>query len=39
MIFLDTGFVFAFVCRHDANHERVRAVLHEYRGRDLEQFD
>ncbi len=38
MIFLDTGFVFALVCRRDENHERVRAVMNEYRGRDLQQL-
>lgn len=38
MIFLDTGFIFALVCRRDANHERVRAVMSEYRGRDLKRF-
>jgi predicted nucleic acid-binding protein len=35
VIFLDTGFVFALFARHDANHERVRAVMEEFRGRDL----
>lgn len=38
MIFLDTGFIFALVCRRDANHERVRAVMDEYRGRDLRRL-
>ncbi len=38
MIFLDTGFVFALVCRRDANHERVCAVMDEYRGRDLRRL-
>lgn len=38
MIFLDTGFAFALVCRRDENHERVRAVMNEYRGRDLQQL-
>lgn len=35
MIFLDTGFVFALFAQDDANHERVNAVMDEYRGRDL----
>jgi predicted nucleic acid-binding protein len=38
VIFLDTGFIFALVCRRDANHERVRAVMDEYRGRDLRRL-
>lgn len=38
MIFLDTGFIFALVCKHDANHLRVRAVMDEYRGRGLSQL-
>ena len=35
MIFLDTGFLFAFFAPDDANHERVREVMEGYRGRDL----
>jgi predicted nucleic acid-binding protein len=38
VIFLDTGFIFALVCRRDANHERVRGVMSEYRGRDLRRL-
>ena len=38
MIFLDTGFIFALVCRRDANHKRVCAVMDEYRGRDLRRL-
>ena len=35
MIFLDTGFLFAFVSEEDKDHSRVDAVLEEYRGRRL----
>ena len=35
MIFLDTGFLFAFVSEDDADHARVDAVLEEYRNRHL----
>jgi uncharacterized protein len=38
VIFLDTGFIFALVCRRDVNHQRVRAVMSEYRGRDLRRL-
>ncbi len=38
MIFLDTGFLFAFVSEDDADHSRVDAVLEEYRGRRLSEF-
>lgn len=38
MIFLDTGFIFAFFARDDANHERVLAVMEELRGRRLDEF-
>ena len=33
MIFLDTGFLFAFVSEDDSNHSRVVEVLERYRGR------
>jgi predicted nucleic acid-binding protein len=35
LIFLDTGFLFAFFAPGDANHRRVREVMETYRGRDL----
>lgn len=35
MIFLDTGFLFALSSEHDANHQRVRAVIEQYRGQRL----
>ena len=35
MIFLDTGFIFALACRHDASHQRVRVVMEAYAERDL----
>lgn len=38
MIFLDTGFVFAFVSEEDEAHSRVDAVLEEYRGRRLAEI-
>jgi predicted nucleic acid-binding protein len=38
VIFLDTGFIFALVCRRDVNHQRVRAVMDQYRGRDLRKL-
>lgn len=38
MIFLDTGFIFAVFARDDANHQRVRAVMEEFRGRRLGEF-
>jgi len=38
VIFLDTGFIFALVCSHDASHLRVRRNIAEYKGRDLSQL-
>ena len=38
MIFLDTGFIHAFVSREDANHHRVREVVQAHRGRRLFDF-
>jgi uncharacterized protein len=35
VIFLDTGFLFAFVSEDDADHPRVDAILEEYRDRRL----
>lgn len=35
MIFLDTGFIFALACRHDASHPRARDVMATFEGRDF----
>jgi predicted nucleic acid-binding protein len=35
LIFVDTGFLFAFFAPDDANHARVRDVMDGYRGRSL----
>lgn len=35
MIFLDTGFLFAFVSDDDASHVKVRAIMAEHRGQRL----
>jgi predicted nucleic acid-binding protein len=37
VIFLDTGFLFAFVSEDDENHSRVDTVLEEHRGRRLSE--
>jgi hypothetical protein len=38
VIFLDRGFLFAFVSEEDGAHSRVDAVLEEYRGRTLSEI-
>ena len=38
MIFLDTGFLFAYVSENDQDHGRVNEVLEEHRGRRLSDF-
>ena len=35
MIFLDTGFLFAYMSEDDKNHDRVSAVVDDHRGRRL----
>jgi predicted nucleic acid-binding protein len=35
VIFLDTGFLYALVNKRDENHDRVLAVMREYRDRDV----
>lgn len=38
MIFLDTGFVFAFIAERDVNHRRALGFLEQYEGRPLTDF-
>jgi len=38
VIFLDTGFLFAYVSEKDEDHERVNEVLQAHRGRRLSDF-
>jgi predicted nucleic acid-binding protein len=38
VIFLDTGFLFAYVSENDEDHVRVTEVLEAYRGRRLSDF-
>jgi len=38
VIFLDTGFLFAYVSENDQDHGRVNEVLEEHRGRRLSDF-
>jgi predicted nucleic acid-binding protein len=38
VIFLDTGFVFAFIAERDVNHSRAFGFLEQYEGRPLSEF-